>query len=87
MGLPRVTGYLLLGLVCGPHVGNLITHEMARELGIFNGLAVAIIAFMATRAQKIFKIVLPAAHPMQSVSGAWRSRSSLRSSSSASRPR
>ena len=47
VGLPRVTGYLLLGLVCGPYVGNLITHAMARELGIFNGLAVAVIAFMA----------------------------------------
>ena len=33
VGLPRVTGYLLLGLVCGPYVGNLITHAMARELG------------------------------------------------------
>ena len=47
VGLPRVTGYLLLGLACGPYVGNLITHAMARELGIFNGLAVAVIAFMA----------------------------------------
>jgi Kef-type K+ transport system membrane component KefB len=47
VGLPRVTGYLLLGLVCGPYVANLITQAMARELGIFNGLAVALIAFIA----------------------------------------
>jgi Kef-type K+ transport system membrane component KefB len=47
IGLPRVTGYLLLGLVCGPYVANLITRDMARELGIFNGLAVALIAFVA----------------------------------------
>jgi Kef-type K+ transport system membrane component KefB len=47
VGLPRVTGYLLLGLVCGPYVANLITRDMARELGIVNGLAVALIAFVA----------------------------------------
>jgi Kef-type K+ transport system membrane component KefB len=45
--LPRVTGYMLLGLVCGPYIGNLITHTMATDLGVFNGLAVVLIAFMA----------------------------------------
>jgi Kef-type K+ transport system membrane component KefB len=45
--LPRVTGYMLLGLACGPYVGNLITRTMATELGVFNGLAVVLIAFMA----------------------------------------
>jgi Kef-type K+ transport system membrane component KefB len=45
--LPRVTGYLLLGLICGPYVANLITESMARELRLFNGLAVALIAFIA----------------------------------------
>ena len=46
-GLPRVTGYLLLGLVCGPYFLNLITQPMARELRLLNGLAVALIAFVA----------------------------------------
>ena len=45
--LPRVTGYLLLGLVCGPYVLNLITEPMARELRVLNGMAVALIAFVA----------------------------------------
>jgi Kef-type K+ transport system membrane component KefB len=45
--LPRVTGYLLLGLICGPYLANLITEPMARELRLFNGLAVALIAFVA----------------------------------------
>ena len=31
LSLPRVSGYLLLGLVCGPYVANLITAPMARE--------------------------------------------------------
>lgn len=45
--LPRVTGYLLFGLACGPSIGNLITRPMARELALINGLAVALIAFVA----------------------------------------
>ncbi|HXE79617.1 MAG TPA: cation:proton antiporter [Vicinamibacterales bacterium] len=47
LALPRVTGYLLFGLVCGPFLLNLITAPMARELRLFNGLAVALIAFIA----------------------------------------
>jgi Kef-type K+ transport system membrane component KefB len=45
--LPRVTGYLLFGLICGPYVANIITRPMARELQIVNGLAVTLIAFVA----------------------------------------
>lgn len=45
--LPRVTGYLLFGLLCGPYVANIITRPMARELRLINGLAVVLIAFMA----------------------------------------
>jgi len=47
VSLPRVTGYLLFGLVCGPSVLNIITRPMARELALFNGLTVALIAFTA----------------------------------------
>jgi Kef-type K+ transport system membrane component KefB len=45
--LPRVTGYLLFGMLCGPYLGNIITRPMARELQIINGLAVTLIAFIA----------------------------------------
>jgi Kef-type K+ transport system membrane component KefB len=45
--LPRVTGYLLFGMVCGPYLGNLITRPMARELQLLNGLAIVLIAFIA----------------------------------------
>jgi Kef-type K+ transport system membrane component KefB len=47
LGLPRVTGYLLFGLFCGPYVADIITRPMARELQIVNGLAVTLIAFVA----------------------------------------
>ena len=45
--LPRVTGYLLFGMVCGPYLANIITRPMARELRLINGLAVVLIAFIA----------------------------------------
>ncbi len=45
--LPKVTGYLIFGMACGPSLANLITPAMARELLIFNGMAVVVIAFMA----------------------------------------
>jgi Kef-type K+ transport system membrane component KefB len=47
LGLPRLTGYLALGLFGGPFFLNLITHSMARELRLLNGLAVTLIAFVA----------------------------------------
>lgn len=45
--LPRITGYLIFGVVCGPFATSLISRSMARELTIVNGLAIALIAFMA----------------------------------------
>jgi len=45
--LPRLTGYLIFGLICGPYVLNIITRPMARDLQLINGLAIAIIAFTA----------------------------------------
>ena len=45
--LPRLSGYLLFGLLCGPYLLNLITSSMARELEIINGLAIGLIAFIA----------------------------------------
>ncbi|RPH74167.1 MAG: hypothetical protein EHM88_23225, partial [Candidatus Rokuibacteriota bacterium] len=45
--LPRLSGYLLFGLVCGPYALDLITASMARELQAVNGLALALIAFIA----------------------------------------
>jgi Kef-type K+ transport system membrane component KefB len=45
--LPRVSGYLAFGLLCGPYIANIITRPMARELRLVNGIAVALIAFIA----------------------------------------
>ena len=45
--LPRLTGYLLFGLLIGPYLGNVITEPMARQLQIVNGIATTLIAFIA----------------------------------------
>jgi trehalose 6-phosphate synthase len=45
--LPRLTGYLLFGLLVGPYLGNLITESMARQLQLINGIATTLIAFIA----------------------------------------
>jgi alpha,alpha-trehalose-phosphate synthase [UDP-forming] len=45
--LPRLTGYLLFGLLVGPYLGNLITGPMARQLQTVNALATTLIAFIA----------------------------------------
>jgi len=45
--LPRISGYLLFGLACGPFAADLISRTMAGDLQIINGLAIALIAFIA----------------------------------------
>ena len=45
--LPRVSGYLVFGMICGPYVANIITQQMARDLQLVNGLAIALIALIA----------------------------------------
>ena len=45
--LPRVTGYLLFGILVGPYLANVITEPMARQLQTINGVATTLIAFIA----------------------------------------
>ena len=47
IGLPQLTGYLSLGIACGPHVLNLLSEQMLEQLRIFNGVAIALIALTA----------------------------------------
>jgi trehalose 6-phosphate synthase len=45
--LPRLTGYLLFGVIVGPYVGNLITETMADQLQMVTGVATTLIALIA----------------------------------------
>ena len=47
LGLPRISGYLLVGLAAGPHVSGLITKDMLVAGKALNGIAVALIALTA----------------------------------------
>jgi trehalose-6-phosphate synthase/Kef-type K+ transport system membrane component KefB len=45
--LPRLTGYLLFGVLVGPYLANLITEPVARQLQAVTGLATTLIALIA----------------------------------------
>ncbi len=45
IGLPNVTGYLIIGLVIGPHCLGIINTEVAEHLSIISSVALGFIAF------------------------------------------
>lgn len=45
--LPLITGFLVAGVICGPHVLGLIKEEGLAQLGFVNDLSLAFIAFAA----------------------------------------
>jgi trehalose-6-phosphate synthase/Kef-type K+ transport system membrane component KefB len=45
--LPRLTGYLIFGILVGPFVGNVITAPMTSQLQAINGIATTLIALVA----------------------------------------
>lgn len=47
VGLPRLTGYLLAGVLTGPFVLELVTREMTDSLKIVNGVATCILGLTA----------------------------------------
>ncbi len=47
VNLPLITGFIVMGVIAGPHVLNLITRESIDKLHFVNNLALAYIAFAA----------------------------------------
>lgn len=47
VGLPRITGYLVVGLLVGPYVSQLLTKDMVAAGKAVEGIAVALIALTA----------------------------------------
>ncbi len=45
--LPRLTGYLLFGVLVGPYLGNVITESMAAQMQVITGIATTLIALIA----------------------------------------
>ena len=44
LGLPHLSGYLLAGILGGPHILHLVDHHTVEELSVVNTLALALIA-------------------------------------------
>jgi Kef-type K+ transport system membrane component KefB len=44
IGLPKLTGYIITGIVVGPRVLGLVSEPVVSNLKIFNGVAIALIA-------------------------------------------
>lgn len=47
LGVPRLTGYLVAGLVVGPHASGLVSQDMVDHLRTLDGVAIALIALKA----------------------------------------
>jgi Kef-type K+ transport system membrane component KefB len=47
LGLPRLTGYLIAGVLAGPFVLDLVTTDMTRSLRVVNGVASCILGLVA----------------------------------------
>jgi len=47
LNLPRITGYILVGLVCGPWILKFVTQPHLEKLTLIDELALALIAFTA----------------------------------------
>jgi trehalose-6-phosphate synthase/Kef-type K+ transport system membrane component KefB len=45
--LPRLSGYLLFGVVTGPYLANIISESMAGQLQVITGIATTVIALIA----------------------------------------
>ena len=45
--LPRLSGYLLFGVITGPYLGNVISESMAGQLRVITGIATTVIALIA----------------------------------------
>ncbi len=45
IGLPKVSGYIVLGIFLGPELLNHLTHEFTASFGFFNDLALGLILF------------------------------------------
>ena len=56
IGLPKITGYLLTGIIFGPSLGGYATTMMVDHLKVINGMAVALIALTAGGELKLIRI-------------------------------
>jgi Kef-type K+ transport system membrane component KefB len=66
IGLPKLTGYLVSGVIAGPAVLGLVSSSMVDTLRIFNGVATALIALTAG-SELEFRAVRPLLKTIRSI--------------------
>ncbi len=47
VGLPRLTGYLIVGILAGPSISGIVSVDAVEELALIDSFALALIALMA----------------------------------------
>ena len=47
LGLPRITGYIVSGVVLGPEIAGILSRPVVADMGVFNTLALGLIALSA----------------------------------------
>ena len=55
-GLPRLTGYLIVGILAGPSISGLVSVEAVEELALIDSFALALIALMAGGELKLSRL-------------------------------
>ena len=55
-GLPRLTGYLIVGILAGPSVSGIISVEAVEELALIDSFALALIALLAGGELKLSRL-------------------------------
>ncbi len=56
LSLPQITGFIVAGILCGPHVLNFISESDVNELQLLDGLALSLIALTAGGEMKIDRL-------------------------------
>jgi Kef-type K+ transport system membrane component KefB len=57
ISLPRITGYLVIGILFGPYVLRLMPHEAVEDFELINHVALAVIALQAGGELRLHRIV------------------------------
>jgi Kef-type K+ transport system membrane component KefB len=55
--VPRITGYLLAGMACGPHLLNIVDAQVVSHFSLLNQLALVLIAYTAGGELKIKRLL------------------------------
>ena len=74
IGLPNVTGYLIVGLIIGPYALGIISHEVYKSIEILSSIALGFIGFSIGVEFKLSHVKEIGAKAITHFSKHWRQR-------------